>query len=380
VSPEGGGLRRAPWAVEVEGQFEQGAEERDAFIGRVVSSMLGTMDAAGMYLGERLGLYRALASAPATSTELAQRTSADERYLREWLEQQAGSGILEVDAVGAATERRYRLPAAHAEVLIEADSPYYLGSYPRVLMSCLLPLPELLNAFRSGGGVPYERYGPDCREGIAASNRPLFVNLLGTDWFPAIPELHVRLQADPPSRVADIGCGFGWSSIAMARAYPKVLVDGFDLDAASVVAAENNAQAMGLADRIRFRAEDAAVLADSGQTYDLVTAFETIHDMGRPVEALNSMRRLAGRDGFVLVVDERTADEFEAPATETERLYYGFSILHCLPVGLSEPGGVGTGTVMRTSTLRAYAMEAGFQAVEVLPIENDFWRFYLLLR
>lgn len=228
---------------------------------------------------------------------------------------------------------------------------------------------------RSGGGVPYERYGPDCREGIAASNRPLFVNLLGTDWFPAIPKLHARLQGDPPARVADIGCGFGWSSIAMARAYPKVLVDGFDLDAASVVAARNNAQALDLAERVRFLAENASALADRGYTYDLVTAFETIHDMSRPVEALRSMGRLAGRDGFVLVVDERTADEFEAPASELERLYYGFSILHCLPVGLSEPGAVGTGTVMRTPTLRAYAMDAGFKEVEVLPIENDFWRF-----
>jgi len=365
--------------VEVEGPFERDAEQREAFVSRVVSAMLGTMDAAAMYLGERLGLYRALAGAPATSAELARRVSADERYLREWLEQQAGSGILEVEASGVATERRYRLPAAHAEVFIEGDSPYYLGSYPRVLMSCLSALPDLLDVFRSGGGVPYEQYGPDCREGIAASNRPLFVNLLGTDWFPAIPELQARLQADPPARVADIGCGFGWSSIAMARAYPKVLVDGFDLDAASVVAAGNNAQAMGLADRVRFRAENASALADRGYTYDLVTAFETIHDMGRPVEALTSMRRLAGRDGFVLVADERTADEFEAPASELERLYYGFSILHCLPVGLSEPGGVGTGTVMRTSTLRAYAMDAGFKEVQVLPIENDFWRFYRLV-
>lgn len=133
--------------VEVEGPFAQDAAQREAFVSRVVGSMLGTMDATAMYLGERLGLYRALAGAPATSAELAGRVSADERYVREWLEQQAGSGILEVDGTGVATERRYRLPAAHAEVLIEGDSPYYLGSYPRLLMSCVSALPELLDVF-----------------------------------------------------------------------------------------------------------------------------------------------------------------------------------------------------------------------------------------
>ena len=353
-------------------------ERRDEFVGRVVGSMLGTFDLATMFIGERLGLYRALAGNPATPGELAERAGANERYVREWLEQQAAAGILEADGA-AGTERRYRLPAAHAEVLVDGDSPYYLGSYPRLVTSCLAVLPELLSAFRHGGGVPYERYGVDCREAIAASNRPLFLNLLGSRWFPSVTELHARLRADPPVAVADIGCGLGWSSIAIARAYPQALVDGFDQDPASVEAARGNAAAAGLADRVRFDTESAAAVAGRGRRYDVVTAFETVHDMARPVEALRSMRQLAAEGGFVLVVDERAADEFEAPAGEVERVLYGFSILHCLPVGLSEPGGVGTGTVMRASTLRGYAVEAGFRDVEVLPVENDFWRFYRLV-
>ncbi len=358
---------------------EEEAERREAFIGRVVESMLGTFDLAAMFIGERLGLYRGLAGSPATPAELAERAGADERYMREWLEQQAAAGMLEVDAAPAGADRRYRLPAAHAEVLVDGDSLYYLGSYPRLVTACLSVLPEVLDAFRHGGGVPYERYGVDCREGIAASNRPLFINLLGSRWLPAVPELHARLQGDPPAAVADIGCGLGWSSIAIARAYPSIRVDGFDLDPASVEAARANAASAGLSDRVRFVAESVAAVTSRGRRYDVVTAFETVHDMGRPVEALRAMRQLAAEDGFVLVVDERAADEFEAPAGEVERLLYGFSILHCLPVGLSEPGGVGTGTVMRASTLRGYAVEAGFRAVEVLPVENDFWRFYRLV-
>src|SRR5262245_46454274 len=363
----------------IDGLSDQEAEKRDALVGRMLASMLGAFDIATMQIAERLGLYRELAGASATSMELAERTGVNERYLREWLEQQAAGGILEVDTGAAAALRRYRMPPAHAEVLTDTDSPYYLGSYPRLLMSCVSLLPDVLTVFRKGGGIPYSRYGIDCREAIAASNRPLFLNFLGSDWFPAVPDLHTRLQADPPARVADVGCGFGWSSIAIARAYPKVVVDGFDLDSPSIEQARANAAAAGLSDRVRFSAEDAATIAAGGQTYELVTAFETIHDMGRPVEALRSMGQLARQGGFVLVVDERTADEFQAPASELERLYYGFSILHCLPVGMSEQGGVGTGTVMRTSTLRAYAVEAGFTDVEVLPIENDFWRFYRMV-
>jgi SAM-dependent methyltransferase len=367
MSTDGGGLS------------EREAEMRDALVDRVVESMLGTFDIAAMFIGERLGLYRALARGPATPVELAERTGANERYLREWLEQQAAGGILEVVGGTAGVDRRYRLPAGHAEVLVDADSPHYLGSSPRVLVGCLSPLSELLHVYQHGGGVPYERYGADCRDGIAASNRPLFLNLLGSAWLPAVPDLHARLQADPPARVADIGCGFGWSSIAIARAYPGVQVDGFDLDPSSVEAARTNAARAGLSDRVRFVVEDAATAADKGDTYDVVTAFETIHDMGRPVEALRSMRRLAGEGGFVLVVDERTAEAFEAPASEIERLLYGYSILHCLPIGLAQSDGVGTGTVMRPSTLRGYAVDAGFRDVEVLPVDNDFWRFYRLV-
>jgi 2-polyprenyl-3-methyl-5-hydroxy-6-metoxy-1,4-benzoquinol methylase len=226
--------------------------------------------------------------------------------------------------------------------------------------------------------VPYEEYGQDTREAIAYANRPQFINLMGSEWLPAVPDVHKRLQADPPARVADIGCGSGWSSISIARAYPKARVDGFDLDEESIAEARSNAAAEGLADRVNFRVQDAADPKLSGH-YDLAIAIECIHDMSRPVEALSAMRSIVGGDGAVIVVDERVGETFVAPSDEVERLMYGFSILHCLAVGMAEQPSAGTGTVMRPAILRRYATEAGFSRVEVLPIENDFWRFYRLV-
>ena len=316
----------------------------------------------------------------ATASQLTDATGTNERYVREWLEQQAVAGILEVDdADTQPEERRYWLPDGHAEVLLERDSLYYMAPLAQQLVGTSRPLPALLEAFRSGGGVPYTEYGADMREGIAYANRAMFVNLMGSEWLPAVPDVHERLRADPPARVADIGCGTGWSSISIARAYPKARVDGFDLDEESIAKARENAEAERLADRVTFRLQDAADPELSGR-YDLAIAIECIHDMSRPVEALRAMRSLAGEDGAVLVVDERVRETFAAPGDEIERLMYGFSVLHCLPVGMADQPSAGTGTVMRPATLRRYATEAGFSEIEVLPIENDMWRFYRLMR
>ncbi len=358
---------------------EPQAVERDVFLNRLAQSCLGMFDIAAMYLGERLGLYRSLAEkGPATSDELAGRTGTNERYVREWLEQQTVTGVLQVDdARGDATNRRYSLPAAHAEVLLDSESLNFMGSYPQQMISVVQPVSALIRAFRQGGGVPYEAYGDDCRDGIAAGNRVAFINLLGSQWFPAIPELDSRLRSDPPARVADVGCGFGWSAISIARAYPRVKVDAFDLDESSIQAARRNAGAAGLGERITFEVRDAAD-PHLRQQYDLVTAFETIHDMARPIEALAAMRGLVRDGGIVVVVDENVKDTFTVDPGDIERLYYGWSVLHCLPAGMASQPSAATGTVMRPATLRGYAQQAGFRDIEILPISHDFWRFYRL--
>ena len=354
-------------------------EQRDALTARLFQSTVAFFDIFAVYLGDRLGLYRALADAgPATASELAQRTATDARYVREWLEQQAATSVLAVDQVTATPEaRRYSLPVGHAEVLLDGASLNYMAGLARLAVGAVSPLPAVVAAYRTGAGVPYADYGPDTREGIADLNRPMFLNLLGSEWLPAMPEVHGRLQAAPPARVADVGCGVGYSSIAIARAYPAVRVDGFDLDEASVAAAAANAQAAGLADRVQFHVRDAADPRLAGQ-YDLVTAFETLHDMARPVEALQAMRGMLGPGGSVLIADERVADAFAAPAGEIDRFNYGWSILHCLPASRAESPSAATGTVMRPQLLRDYCRAAGFGRVDVLPIENDFWRFYRL--
>ena len=360
----------------------QAAEQRrDEFAEELFEKIIGTMEVATVYLGDRLGLYKALAdTGPTTPLELAKRTGTHERYAREWLEQQAVAGILMVEEDGAdGSARRYMLPNGHAEVLLDQDSLNYLAPVARFTMGLVRPLPELADAFRNGEGLPYADYGADAREGQADANRPMFINLLGSEWLPAVPDVHKRLQeADPPARVADVGCGTGWSSISIARSYPKARVDGYDLDEPSIELARQNAEEAGVADRVTFHVRDASDPTLEGR-YDLATAFECIHDMGRPVQALGAMRRMVGEEGAVIVADERVPDSLEAPGDDTDRLMYGWSVLFCLPTGLADEPSVGTGTVMRQRTLRRYAEEAGYRGVEVLPIENDLWRFYRLL-
>ena len=337
------------------------------------------MDLFGVYLGDRLGLYRALAEAgPLTSSGLAEAAGIHERYAREWLEQQAATGILDVDDVEAeAEERRFSIPPGHDEALLEETSLSYAAPFARAFAGGVRPLDEVVAAYRSGDGVPYERYGIDLYEGQEAFTRPLFMHLLGQQWLPAVPDVHARLEAEPPARVADVACGCGWSTIGIARAYPLVRVDGIDLDTASIAKARQNLEGTDVEDRVTFHERDAADRELAGQ-YDLVTIFEALHDMSYPVEVLGAVRGMLAEGGSAVIGDELTEDRFTAPASELERLYYGFSVLHCLPVGMVGDGAVGTGTVIRADTVRRYAEEAGFGGFEVLPIESDFWRFYRL--
>ena len=349
----------------------------DGFAERVFGAIMGTMEIAGIYLGDKLGLYAALDGAPATPRELGERAGIGERYAREWLEHQAANGYLTVDdATADAAGRRYALPEAHAAVVHDRDSLAYTAGVARALVASIQAMPELMTAFRTGGGVTWERFGADMCSGQSDTNRPLFLSKLGAEWLPQLPGVDAALRDG--GRVADIGCGTGWSSIAIALAYPRATVDGFDIDEPSIVQARANAEAMGVADRVTFHDRDAAE-ADPRDGYDLVEAIECIHDMPYPTKVLAAMRRLAADRGLVMVVDEGVAERFEAPANDIDRLMYGFSLLVCLPDGMVHPGSAGTGTVMRPDTLRRYAQEAGFADIEVLPIEHDVFRAYRLV-
>jgi 2-polyprenyl-3-methyl-5-hydroxy-6-metoxy-1,4-benzoquinol methylase len=349
--------------------------DRDGFAERVFASSLGYFDILSMHLGLRLGLYRALADGGSmTSDELATAAGIAERYAREWLEQQATRAIVRADV--SAEPMRYTLPPAHAEVLLDGDSLSFMGASVGQLMSLPAAFHAVEDAFRTGGGVPYEAYGKESVEGQGAANRPTFLTTLPNEWLPAIDAIHDRLGAGP-ARVVDVGCGTGWSSIAIARAYPSAQVDGFDPDEISIQMARDHALEAGIADRVRFHREDAAELTRHGP-FDVATAFECIHDMAKPVEVLRAVRRSLADDGSMLIVDERTEDAFSGKPDDREAYFYGWSVFDCLPTGMYEQPSAGTGAVMRPSTLHRYADDAGFTRFEVLPIEHDPFRLYLL--
>ncbi len=350
----------------------------DALVERLFAAVLGTMDLHAVYLGDRLGYYRALAGGPLTSAELAARTGTAERYAREWLEQQAVTGILVTDPALDAARRRYTLPAASVGPLTDVLDLGHVAPFARAVIGFAKQTDLLLTAFRTGGGVSWAAHGADAREGQAAANRPLFLGPLGREYLPSIPDVDAALRAG--GRVADVGCGLGWSSIGIALAYPDCTVDGYDVDAPSVEAARRNARDAGVDERVRFHAVDAATAATSADgPYDAVFAFECIHDLPDPVGVLAAMRRLAGERGAVVVMDERVAETFTAPGDEVERLMYGYSLMCCLADGMAHTPSAGTGTVMRPATLRRYAVDAGFADVEVLDIDHDFFRFYRLV-
>ncbi len=343
--------------------------------GRLFTAGLGALDLLSVHLGDRLGLYRALDElGEPTVAEVATHSGVHPRYAREWLEQQAVTGFLTTRGDGES--RRFTLPAATREVLLDHTSLNFLAPLARMLAASAAKLPDLLTAYRTGGGVSWDDLGQDARESQAEMNRPWFEQQLGSA-LAGVPQVH-EVLGRPGARIADLGCGGGWSSIALARAYPTATVDGYDVDAPSVALATANAAAAGLAGQATFHHVDVSG-SDVGEGYDAVFAFECVHDLAAPVEFLATARRATAADGVTVVMDEAVAPEFSAPGDDLERLMYGFSLLVCLPDGMSTQPSAGTGTVMREGTLRGYAQQAGFADVEVLPIEDfAFFRFYRL--
>jgi 2-polyprenyl-3-methyl-5-hydroxy-6-metoxy-1,4-benzoquinol methylase len=348
----------------------------EAFTSRVLQSAVQALELYGIYLGKELGLYDALKSCgPLTALELGREARIARRYAREWLEQQAVAGVLIVERPSApADERRYRLPDEHVNVLVTEDHPNHLAPLAQMVAGIGGALEQVVTAYRNGAGVPYPKFGAAFRKGQAGINRPAFLVDLVERWIPAAPDLHTRLLSSP-LRVADVGCGAGWSTIAMARAFPKAQVIGFDADEDSVIDAGANAAAQQVA--VEFETRDAETLADVGP-FDLILVLEALHDMARPSDVLRSLRRALAPGGSVIVADEKVAERFHAPGDEIERLMYGWSIVHCLPVAMSDSPSAAIGTVIRSETVRELAAAAGLANVDVLPVNAGFFRIYRL--
>ncbi len=359
--------------IALTGDDEAKVEE---FSGSLFMAALAAMELANVELGVRLNLYETMVGADAmTAAELASGASIAERYAQEWLEQQAAAGVVEVDdAAKAANERRFTLPNAHAHVLLDDDSEACMKPCAATIPWLGKAIDIMVEEFRNGTGAAFGLF--DLHDIQAAFTRPVFVNHLTQNWLPALPDVHTKLAAGEKVRIAEVGCGEGLAAITIARAYPNAEIDGYDLDDASIDVARKEAASAGVADRARFEVRDAGDPAIAGD-YDLVMAIEMLHDMPDPVGILRTMKRLAGDNGAVLVVDERAEDAFTAPASEMERFFYAFSTLHCLAVSMQN-GGAGTGTVIRPDTVRRYAAEAGFSTVDVLDVEHPQFLLYRL--
>jgi ubiquinone/menaquinone biosynthesis C-methylase UbiE len=342
------------------------------FAERVIGEINTSMSVMNLYLGHRLGLWRTMADAgPLTSGQLASRTGYDERYLREWMDAMTVNGYIEHDISTGA----FSVPAEHAIALTERDDPAFVAPFLCWLPGLAGVLKPLLGAFKTGKGVPYDAYGTHTLEAIGTGNRSMFVNDYVANWIPALPDIEARLRES--ANVADIGCGLGWSSISLARGFPNAKIDAYDLDTASIEKAEALAQETGVEEQITFHVAAAEEIQQKAK-YDLVTAFEVIHDMAYPVEALKRMREMLAPGGVVLIADEAVGDTLDENSDFYGRFMYNFSVLHCLPQAKVFPNSAETGTVMGPEKLGRYAEMAGFTKVEILPIENDFWRFYRL--
>ena len=348
---------------------------KQALEDRLIGAAIGALELQSIYVGRRLGLYESLRS-PRTVAELAAHAGIDPRYAREWLEQQAVAGFVSVDgAIGDDYLDRVRfwLNARQLAVLVHEEDPAHVAPLADMVAGGGLVIDQVVEAYRTGQGVPYAAYGKPFRDGQAGINRPAFVNDLSTTWIEAAPEIAARLRDG--GRIADLGSGSGWSTIAMARAFPKATVIGFDNDEASVSDARAKADTAGIA--VEFMKADASTMSDHGP-FDLVLILEVLHDLARPVEVLEAARRSLSDGGVVVIADEKVANSFQPNGDELERMMYGWSVSYCLPASLAEESSAAIGTVLRPAHLKALAEQAGFSRVEMSDIDAGFFRLYVL--
>jgi SAM-dependent methyltransferase len=340
----------------------------EAFVGKVLTDVTSTVTTVMASIGDRLGLFKHLASSPATSVELAERAHIDERYAREWLSEMASAGYLVYDPIS----QHFTLPSEHVPVLAEEGGPFFLGGAHQMLMAEIGPLNQLLQAFQQGGGVPVEDYGPDLWEGQARFSGGFFEHLLVPVWLPAMPEVQAKLERG--ALVADVGCGQGRALIKLAQSYPQSRYVGYDVFAPSVATATAVAQAAGVADRVHFECLDAS--EGLPEQYDIITTFDVVHDAASPLRLLRAIREGLRLDGRYICMEANGSDKLEENVGLIGSLFYGVSVLYCMTTSLANHGeGLGTMGLPETK-LRALCSEAGWSPVRRVPIEIPFNNLY----
>ena len=323
------------------------------FVFRAVDEVGATLNAALVVMGDKLGLYRALAGAgPLTPAELAARTGTAERYIREWLNAQAAGGYVEYDPASG----RYTLPPEQTVALTEEASAAYLPGFFQIALGSVIDSPQITQAARSGEGVGWHEHGHDVHEGCERFFRPGYNANLVSTWLPALDGVVAKLERG--ARVADVGCGHGASTILMAQAFPQSTFVGSDYHEGSIETARRRAKEAGVADRVRF--ESAPAASHPGDGYDLVTMFDCLHDMGDPVGAAGHVRQLLAPDGTWMIVEPAAGDRVEDNLNPVGRAYYGFSTLLCTPASLSQEVGLALGAQAGEARIREVVESAGF--------------------
>jgi len=323
----------------------------EAFVNQAVGELGATLNAALVVIGDRLGLYKAMAGAgPLTPAELAERTGTSERYVREWLNGQAAGGYVTYEA------GRYTLPPEHAVALADEDSPAFLPGAFQLMAAAVRDEPKITEAFRSGAGVGWHQHDHGVFDGCERFFAPGYRANLVQSWIPALDGVDAKLRAG--ARVADVGCGHGASTTIMAAAYPQSAFTGFDYHEHSIAEAAARAQAAGVGDRARF--EVAAAQDYPGSGYDLVTTFDCLHDMGDPVSAARHVLETLDGDGTWLIVEPFANDRVEDNFNPVGRVYYGASTLLCTPASLSQEVGLALGAQAGEARLRDVVTAGGF--------------------
>jgi SAM-dependent methyltransferase len=324
----------------------------EELLGRFVQDFGATGFAATVVIGDKLGLYQALAAGPATPAELADRTHTQPRLVAEWLAAQAASGYVSYDP----TSGRFFLSEEQAFALAHEDGPLYLPGAFQVMVAAVKDEPKVTQAFATGTGVPWHAHDPDLFAGTERFFRPGYAANLVSSWIPALDGVQARLDAG--AQVADVGCGHGASTLIMAQAYPNSTFVGFDYHQPSIRHAQQVAANAGLAERCRFQVATATTYPGAG--YDLVAIFDALHDLGDPVGAAAHIRQSLAPDGTLLLVEPYANDRLEDNLTPLGRAFYAASTLLCVPHALSEEPGLALGAQAGEQRLRQVLTDAGF--------------------
>jgi SAM-dependent methyltransferase len=343
-----------------------------AFMGKMLGDISGTMALVMCYLGDRLGLFKDLAAnGPATSAELAARAGVQERYAREWLGGMASAGYLEY----VASTHRYRLPPEHAPALAQEGGPMFLGGMFQMFPPQLAHIDRLAEAFTAGGGIPQSAYGQEMWDGFERFSGTGFENLLTQHWLPGIPAAEEKLKAG--AAVADLGCGRGRALIKLALTFPASRFVGYDAYAPTIDLARKRVAEAGVADRVRF--EQLDFVKGIPDSYDVITTFDVVHDMVDPRGGLRSIHGALRPGGVYICLEPASSDRLEENTGPLATVMYGASLTYCMTTSLAG-GGEALGTLgLPESKLREVCMEVGFSSVRRVPLEDPFHALYEVL-